>query len=522
MRRRDFLKNTAAGIVLPTIAGGLGFKTLNMSSITQALKWADATDNVLVMIYLAGGNDGLNTIIPLDQLSNLSKVRPHVILPEDKILKINNKDIGFHPSMQELKDLYEEDRLAIVQNVGYPNPDYSHFRSTDIWLSGSSSDEFLNTGWTGRYLEDKYQEYPQDYPNQDMPDPLAIEIGSNNSVVFQGSKYNMGLVIHDPENFYELLDDEITEAPDTKAGERLEYVRLIARQSQIYGAVVKEAAEKVTSQGNYPDSQLAQKLKICARLIAGGLKTKLYLVEIGGFDTHDSQVVHSDHTKGEHADLLDQTSSAIAAFMKDLDGLKVSDRVVGMTFSEFGRRVVSNASLGTDHGTTAPVILFGNHVNAGIIGANPQIPGDAQYWYNLDLEFDFRQIYASLLVQWLCVPDEIVQNILFKDFDQIPLIHGTDCSPVSTSPMKQAPLVVGKVFPNPVIDYANVEFDSMGGVVHVQVYDSQGRLVAEPIRQTFASGKHIVGFTTKKFKSGTYFVRIINGNKKTNAKLIKL
>ena len=362
---------------------------------------ATETDRVLVMIFLNGGNDGLNTVIPLDQMGVLQSLRPHVVLPEASLLRLSGQDkLALHPSLQGMRSLYDEGRMKIIQNVGYPEQDYSHFRSTDIWMSASGSDELLVSGWAGRYLHNEFPNFPEEYPNTQMPDPLAVEIGYSGSLLFQGPAANMGMVIADPTAFYRLIENTEEEAPDTKAGEKLRYVRLVARQSQQYGEVVKAAAERVNTQANYPDDNpLAQQLKVVARLIAGGLKTRMYMVQLGGFDTHDAQVEDADHTTGEHADLLRQLDTAVSSFMNDLRYQGVSDRVMGMTFSEFGRRIVSNASLGTDHGASAPMFIFGDQVEPGVLGTNPQLDVQMSYVDNLPYEHDFRSVYSSIMEQ---------------------------------------------------------------------------------------------------------------------------
>ncbi len=523
MRRRKFLKSTASGLVLPTIAGGIGFKSLEMTNIAQALQLANDTDKVIVMIYLSGGNDGLNTVVPLDQMSNLANARENVLINESQLLHLNNSEVGLHPSMTELKELYDEGKLTILQNVGYPNPDFSHFRSTDIWMSGSGSDQIISSGWTGRYLENDHPTFPVEYPNADNPHPLAIEIGWSSSMLFQGASNNMGMVINDPEYFYELIEETNPPVPNTKAGDRLEYVRLVAKQSQVYGELVKQAADNVPTQGEYPENNwLAEQLKIVARLIAGGLKTKLYLVDYGSFDTHDTQVEANDHSQGEHAYLLRNVSTAIKAFQDDLEGLSVDDRVMGMTFSEFGRRVVSNASGGTDHGTAAPLFLFGTNVNGGIIGDNPVIPSDATYWYNMDMEIDFRQVYGTLFHKWLCVPQNDIDNILFQNFEHLPFVKNSPCGPVNTNEHVVHGNDLIKVFPNPVMDYAQIQFEGMGTTVQIELYSTNGKRVATPLRGHYAVGKHVAGFSVANLPAGAYYVKYSSGSASQSAKLIKM
>lgn len=307
------------GVAIPSALGAMGFKMPGASSFHSLLSMANTNGRVLVMIYLEGGNDGLNTVIPEDQLSNLNRVRPHVMLPDDSLISLRQSDVALHPAMTDLAQLYGEGRFQIIQNVGYPEQNYSHFRSTDIWMSASDSNELVNSGWTGRYLSERFTGYPESYPNDDMRDPLAVEIGYGGSLLFQGPEAAMSMVISDPNFFYELVNNEESEAPDTPAGDKLRYVRLIERQSQEYGEVVREAAEKGTNTSGYPETFIGEQLKIVSRLISGGLQTPVYMVRLGGFDTHDAQVEASDHTIGEHASLLKELNDAIIAFVRDTD-----------------------------------------------------------------------------------------------------------------------------------------------------------------------------------------------------------
>ncbi len=523
MKRRNFLKYTGAGVVIPSIVGGLGAKAFGLSPLTQALTNSPANDKVMVLIYLGGGNDGLNTVVPLDQLSNLHTARPHVILPESSLLHLEGSDVGLHPAMGGFKNLYDEDRLQVIQNVGYPNQDFSHFRSTDIWMSGSDADQLVTSGLPGRYLNYEYSNYPLEYPNADMPDPLAIEIGWSSSLLFQGPSASMGMVINSVDDFYGLVGGEVEPAPDSNAGDRIEYIRLIAQQSQVYGEVIKAAAEKVPSQGSYPETDLAQQLKIVAKLIAGGLKTKLYMVELHGFDTHDTQVQNGDNTKGFHAELLGTLSNAVSAFMSDCDGLGISDKVMGMTFSEFGRRIISNASNGTDHGAAAPQFLFGNYVNSTVMGSNPIIPANAMYNDNLEMEYDFRQLYASVFEQWLCVDSSDTSNFMLNSFNTIPVTNTDVCSPTNTHDINQ---FAGKslihLAPNPVVDITRINFVSSGSPVSISLYDMQGKRISELLRGSYPEGEHSFDWNASMLPSGNYFVRINGSNFDQSRKLIKI
>ena len=201
MKRRDFLKNSSKGILIPSLVGGMGVKAFGYSPLTSALNMVNNTDRVLVLIFLEGGNDGLNTIIPMSQYARMTDVRKHVVLPERRIIKAKNNDIGFHPEMRLMNELYNEERFHIIHSVGYPNQNFSHFRSSDIWMSGSDSDKIVNSGWNGRFLDQQFPGYPIDFPNTDMTDPLAVEIGLNSSLLFQGPSNSMSMVINNVDYF---------------------------------------------------------------------------------------------------------------------------------------------------------------------------------------------------------------------------------------------------------------------------------------------------------------------------------
>jgi uncharacterized protein (DUF1501 family) len=332
-----------------------------------------------------------------------------------------------HPSMTGMQTLFNEDKLAIIQAVGYPSPNFSHFRATDIWMTGSGSDKILNTGWAGRFLDDVYKGFPENYPTVNMPDPLAIQVGSVVSSTFQGPAFSMGLAISNPASFYNLIEGKVNVDSNTRWGEQLDYIKLMSQKTDQYAGVIKAAALKVTQQSaKYPaagKNPLADQLKIVARLIAGGLKTKVYMVNTGSFDTHAKQT-ETDTTTGTHAKLLQRVSEAIGAFMDDLQLLQVHNKVMGMTFSEFGRRIKSNASGGTDHGAAAPVFYFGHTIKPGIIGINPIIPATATVNDNIPMQTDFRSIYATVLNNWFGLDQPDVQSILGSQYTSLPIITG--------------------------------------------------------------------------------------------------
>jgi uncharacterized protein (DUF1501 family) len=384
-----------------------------------------AEGKILVILRFDGGNDGLNMVVPLDQYANLQQVRPTVILPENKILPIKGTSTGLHPAMAGLNNLMDEKRLAIIQSVGYAKPNYSHFRSSDIWMSGSDADLNVPSGWMARYLESQHPSYPKGYPNANFPHPLSIEISWQSTLLFQGQNSFTSLIYNNPDNFYRLMNPFVNTYPETLQGSRLAYLQLIGRQSQEYGSVVQSAYRAGTTPFAFEDNELGNQFKIIQKLISGGLNTRVYMVRLGGFDTHNQQVDSADRTKGQHAVLLKQVNDAIVTFMKNLDAQNQGDRVVGVTLSEFGRTIHSNGSGGTDHGTVAPMFVFGNAVKGGVIGKNPVIPKNYKMNEDLPVQFDYRQAYSSLLNQWMGSPASKTNQILYREFEKIQLIKDT-------------------------------------------------------------------------------------------------
>ncbi len=420
MNRSKFIKQLSAGVLLPNVLQGFSMNAFAASPLMhhQVQLLSANTDNVLVLVRLEGGNDGLNTVIPLDKYSELNAQRGNIIIPQNQVLPLTgNNTIGLHPSMTGMQHLYNEGKLKIVQSVAYPNQSQSHFRSNDIWMSASDYNTYPGTGFAGRYLDYKYPGYPTGYPNNVMPDPLGIEIASGKSLLFEGASFGTSIPIENTNAFYNLLNGIQTPVPNTTGGEQLTYIRTIQRQSNAYSNAIVNAANNVTTQSNYPQTDIAQALKIVARLIGGGLKTKIYMVSMGGYDTHANQV-------NEHANLLGQLSAAIKAFMDDVAFLGAGSNVMGMTFSEFGRRINSSASLGTDHGIAAPVFVFGNKVAGGVLGVTPDINGDvASNDSNVSMQFDFRSLYTTILKDWFCVPSNDLPSIMLNSFNTLPVLQ---------------------------------------------------------------------------------------------------
>ncbi|MBL7775831.1 MAG: DUF1501 domain-containing protein, partial [Saprospiraceae bacterium] len=287
---------------------------------------------------------------------------------------------------------------------------------------------------------------------------------------------------------------------------------------------IVDASNAVPNQKTYPDTPLAAKLKVISRLIAGGLKTRLYMVSIGGFDTHDQQVDPHNHSLGIHANLLRELGDAIKSFTDDLAFLGTADRVVGMTFSEFGRRITSNYSMGTDHGEAAPLFLFGKPVAGGVTGANPAIPPNPSVLDNLNMEFDFRSVYASVLRDWFCVPQEDVGDILLHDFPFLNLFQaGVPCLSTAVHDAHQAAgRSLLRLWPNPVRGQVTFEYDTAGGMTQLQVLDQNGRIVATPVSSWQPKGQYQESWDASGLASGTYYCRLVNERQMQSKMLVKV
>lgn len=521
MKRRNFIKSAGTATALAPLAykGQTITPLARNSFFSQLAAAASINGRVMVFIELAGGNDGINTLIPLDQYGKLSNHRSNLLIPENQVLDMDGvTGTGLHPSMTEFQQMYNEGLVSIVQNVGYPNQDYSHFRSMDIWMTGSDSNEYLGTGWLGRTLEDAYPGFPNGYPNNDFPDPLAIQIGSITPIAFMGSEFPMGMAITNPDDPYDFINDLDEPTPPGYYGDELEYIRTVTRKSQLYYDVLKEAIDGTTNLSNkYTDTNLCRQLRTVARLISGGLQTPVYVVSIGGFDTHSEQIEQdNDPLSGLHAALLKRVSEAICAFQDDLELMGVADKVCGMTFSEFGRTIGENGSFGTDHGAAAPLMVFGKGVNPGIIGENPNIPATIQESEDLPMVHDFRQIYASVLQDWFGIEDW--QGLLNGDFDVLPIFKGV--TPTEESLGHNDPFRVAN-YPNPVNTSTIITFLSPGAQVVIRLMDAQGRMVTKIAEGHYSSGIHKVMFQRNSLPSGTYFYQVsLNGMMVTKKMLV--
>lgn len=531
MNRRKFLSRTVPATVMPALLNGFSFSAYGSQpgSMLQQLLGPDLpNDHILVLIQLHGGNDGLNTVIPLDVYGNYYTARANVAIPQDRVLRLDGTDkTGLHPAMTKLQTLFNNGKANIVQSVGYDKQNFSHFRSTDIWMTGDDSNNRSSRekrGWLGRYLEDVYPGYPYEYPNGDMPDPLAIQISDTPTVTVQGDVFSMGLSITDPTNVYSFtnpFNDYPLNSAD--ANRELQFLRIITDKTKVYSDIIRAAYNKGANRGTYDETSLARQLAIVARLISGGLKTRVYTVTLGSFDTHKKQVNPGDTSTGGHAELLKSLSAGISAFQDDLEKQQLDGRVLGMTFSEFGRRIKSNASMGTDHGAAAPLILFGKHVKKGVLGNSPDIPAEVQVVDNIPFQYDFRSIYATVLERWFCVDKTKISQLMLKDYQSLPIIGGTPCGLDDDidEVNEQADKMILKFWPNPYQQVATLQFSTPGGKTVVQQLNALGQLVRIHAMETYPAGTFNIDIYEDQLPSGMYFIRLQTGNLQKVIRVIK-
>jgi len=506
MKRRTFLATTAAAAAGTQLLGGVPLRAFSPVQLMDTLNEDD--DRILIVIQMFGGNDGLNTIVPVED-PEYYKLRPSLAVPKDMAAQVLSK-VYMHPSLApegtyNLKTMFEDGRLAIVQGIGYENPNLSHFRSTDIWLSGfntSDPNKRLIDGWLGRYWSNKIQGFPETLPS----DPTAVQIGGTLSMLLQSPKGDVGIALTDPEKFFELgqgLSPDLDPMPeDTRYGREFNFIRLVAEQSDRYSSVVKNAFDKGRNVVNYPKNGFIQQMQLVARLISGGLKSKIYLVYLGGFDTHVQQ--QTEEFTGLHPFLLEKLSTGIGKFMEDALTQGFADRVVGMTVSEFGRRPHENGSRGTDHGAASVQFVWGNKVRAGVYGNNPDLAnlnanGDLRYQY------DFRRVYADVLETWFGGAPDDTEAV----FEERVLPLGVLQRPTSVQDAYDGRTNVDvKVFPNPSFSTAVLEWrQTMPATVTVELYSTEGRYIETVHRGAVDPG--VVRLPITPTASGTYICNVI-------------
>ena len=538
MKRRNFIKLTSTASAISLLPSQV------TASLNIAKSFLDCTisNRKLVLINLAGGNDGLNTIIPINYYDIYSNLRPSIKVPSSGINSYINLDetldenqqIGLHPSLTGIKNLYDNDLLRIIQSVGYPSQNKSHFASTDIYSTandGNSWNNGNNSGWIGRFMESYYADLIQNSY------PLGVEIGSkSNSLGFHGeSEHGLSVNINgqDPSGFYSLISGMAGEPPSnipiSDYGHELEYIIQTDALSNMYSEAISNSFNNGQNAVSYPDTDISNQLKTVARLISGGLESKVYMVKLSGFDTHFGQNQAENDILGDHNDLLTKLSSAVAAFMNDLSAMNLKNDVVGLTYSEFGRKAAENGSLGTDHGETAPMFVFGAPVKGGVSGLNPDLnEANENNGYQIQtVQFDYRDTLGTLLQDYLgadnlALDATFFNNTLNQSFSETKIDDliksefsvATNCysnSLTNNNDRKKIFYIINPVYNDLIIKSKNQEYSSF----KYELYDLNSKLVSKgsSIINQSISISHLI--------NGIYILNISTNEKSEAHRIIK-
>jgi len=538
MKRRNFIKLTSTASAISLLPSQV------TASLNIAKSFLDCTisNRKLVLINLAGGNDGLNTIIPLNYYDIYSNLRPNLKIPNSGINSYINLDetldetqqIGLHPSLTGIKNLYDNDLLRIIQSVGYPSQNKSHFASTDIYSTandGNNWDNGNNSGWIGRFMESYYAGLMQNSY------PLGVEIGSkSNSLGFHGeNEHGLSVNINgqDPSGFYSLISGMAGNPPEnipiSDYGHELEYIIQTDALSNMYSEAISNSFNNGQNAVSYPDTDISNQLKTVARLISGGLESKVYMVKLAGFDTHFGQNQGSNDILGDHNDLLTKLSSAVAAFMDDLSAMNLKNDVVGLTYSEFGRKAAENGSLGTDHGEIAPMFVFGAPVKGGVSGFNPDLNEASQdNGYQIQtVQYDYRDTLGTLLQDYLgadnlALDATFFNNTLNQSFSETKIDNlikdefsvATNCysnSLTSNDDKNKIFYVINPVYNDLIIKTKNQVYSSF----KYELYDMNSKLVSK--------GSSLINetITISNLINGIYILNLSTNEKSETHRIIK-
>lgn len=405
--RREFLRLSSQG------AGLLAFSHFAPSFLVQSTRAAapapEKDRTILVLVQLAGGNDGLNTVVPFED-ANYYRLRPSIGIPKDAVLRINDTH-GLNPGCGEMVKLLKDGKLGLVHNVGYPNPNRSHFRSTEIWETASDSNRYLPSGWVGRYLDNACAGAPAA-----ESEPAAVHVSNEVPQSFLAAQPHPTFGLN-PSSRSRAEDKDnlmLLEKLVRHEGEVEPTNASFLKQTMMDTLVTEKRVQRVLGGykpgATYPGSTFAQSLRGVAALIAAGFSTRVYFVSLGGFDTHSNQL-------NQHQNLLRTLSEGLAAFQKDLEAHRLDDQVLTMTFSEFGRRPQENESHGTDHGTAAPLFVMSSRLKGSVHGTAPSL--DLQRNQDLTFSTDFRRIYATVLDRWLGCSSQDVLSQAYPPVDFI-------------------------------------------------------------------------------------------------------
>jgi uncharacterized protein (DUF1501 family) len=507
--RRHFLWNMGAlmagSAMLP---GGLSVQSFMPRALPQFAGAGDG-ERILVLIQLKGGNDGLNTIVPRGN-SEYYKIRPTLGIQPADMWNLS-PEFGMPRVTQPLQKFWQDGKMKIIHNVGYPDPNYSHFRSTDIWATSSDSDEVRYTGWLGRLLDDQFPSFLEAQPSV----PPALQIGVETNLIFRGPTTQMALSLASPAEFYRIarsgvLYDLNFPQVTPRDSEKL-FMRQVANRSFRYSQSIKDAFDNGSNDVNYKKGNLSSQMAAVARMIKGNLGTRIYLVSIDGFDTHAAQYP-------DHFNLLQDLSQAVESFFQDLRKTNQSQNVMAMTFSEFGRTIYENGSLGTDHGTGSPMLMFSDVFNgSSFTGVPPDLFNVDPYGDPL-FNVDFRSVYSTVLTDWLGVPPQMVNHTMDKE-GIAPISNLIPPAP-SGSGFDNTDALLGHLIGSDGVPRIRYSI-SRRGQVTIKLVSYKGQEIASLVNEFKEKGSYEVRIPNVNLPTNEYVCRMETGGKIYTQKMTK-
>jgi len=504
--RRGFLKTLGvAGGGMLSFAGS-GLSVVNSNFLNTVLNGVNS-DRILVLIRLKGGNDGLNTIVPVYDFDVYANKRPSIYIPENKLIKLNN-DFAIPDYMSSFEGLWGNGAMKVIHGVGYENQNLSHFKSSEIWAT-TTKDSNVTSGWLGRYYEQKYFDYLTNPPKK----PLAIQVGSGGDIIFDGDLTTYSFSVSSPQRLQNVAENgklfDTSNSINNIHGNQVSFLREASNTTFRYASTINDAYNNSKDFESYQDNDFDLQLSLVSRFIKGKLGTKIYMVTLGGFDTHANQ-------PDRHEVLMNRLSNAIKVFYEDLENYGIADKVLSMTFSEFGRRVAENGSSGTDHGSAAPIMLFGPSLKGGsFIGSHPNL-NMLDDRGNMESTMDFKSVYASILTDWLCADPDFVNNaIIGSEYNLLGL--GLGCNGIENLESTNDPNLTMHAAVNDsngVNLYLSLNEPSQ---IEIIVFDILGRKINTINKNQLDPGHHNFPLnkdTYERLPRGQYFYKIrINGNR---------
>ena len=516
--RRDFLTHTGLGLAGATVMmHGSPVTAFGHAPLLHSLS-KDNIDRTLILIQLNGGNDALNMVVPYE-IDEYYRLRPTISIPKNSVIQLEN-DHGLHPAMGSLSNVWNDGNLAAILNTGYDDSTRSHFAGTVNWATGSGEvigggETNFTSGIWGRYAADVINKL--DAP---LAHPMAVRIGGPVSL-FQSSMGNLGVSLGDSEFIEEIARRGLFDATDNRLdpheyGVPVKYVRSVANAALSYVNSIQEAASRGTNlAGNYPNG-LGNNMAAAARLIRGGLGARVISVSIGGFDTHSNQ----GQTEGRHAGLLQTIADSVSAFLTDMSVDGLDEKVMLMTFSEFGRTLGENGSNGTDHGKGGSLMVFGTGLKRGVYGQQSDLVSQIDRGGDPLASMDHRSVSATILQDFFGLPSDEVDSLMGASFPRLDLIENKVQVSNEVYGVPES-FQLEQNYPNPFNPSTTISYTmTHAGPVSLKVYDLNGRLVETLIDGHQAAGPHSVNFDAQNLPSGTYVYRLTTGQGTQTRKMI--